>query len=141
MKKVSAKIMKRLIEDIGLDSKVDEFNNILCQWDFIQEWTHTDITEPHIECIEVNGNKIHVECELWDPDLDDYVFCDGGDYEAPNVIELLNKADFYKSYNVYEEAKPIYDSISALIDWNRVSDVLYDLRDSELNHIESSKDQ
>lgn len=112
---------------------VGTFNTILTEWDFIQEWTGTDVTSPHIECIEVDGDKIHVECELWDPDLDDYVFCDGGDFEAPEIVKMLDDVDFNKSFNVYEDAKPIYSAIAQLVDWDKVSDTLYDLVRNELN--------
>lgn len=123
----SLDILKRLTEGVDFSTNLDTFNQILTEWDFIQEWTGTDITSPHIECIEVNGDKIHVECELWDPDLDDYVFCDGGDFEAPEIVKMLNEVDFDRCFNVYEAAKPIYNEVSKLVDWDKVSDVLYDL--------------
>ena len=126
----SLDILKRLTEGVDFSTNLDTFNQILTEWDFIQEWTGTDITSPHIECIEVNGDKIHVECELWDPDLDDYVFCDGGDFEAPEIVKMLNEVDFDRCFNVYEAAKPIYNEVSKLVDWDKVSDVLYDLAEN-----------
>ena len=121
-----------LTEGVDFSSNLDTFNQILTEWDFIQGYTGTDVVDPHIECIEINGDKIHVECELWDPDLDDYVFCDGGDYEAPEIIKMIEEANFDDCFNVYEVAKPIYDKIADLIDWNKISDVLFDLVDSSL---------
>lgn len=122
-----------LTEGITYKDNIDKFNQIIGEWDFIQGYTGGDVLDPHIGSVEINGDKLHIECELWDPDVDDYVFCSGGDFEAPDIITMLNEADFDNCFNVYEVAAPIYKEIEKLIDWNKVSDTLFDLRDNELN--------
>jgi hypothetical protein len=134
MESVSLNIIKKLVEGTEVNSNnVETFNQILTEWDFIQGYTNGDVVDPHIECIEVNGDNIHVECEIWDPDVDDYVFCSGGDFKAPEIISMLDKADFDHCANVYEVAAPIYKEVEKLIDWDKVSNTLFDLRDNELN--------
>lgn len=130
-----------LTEGVTYKENVDKFNQVIGEWDFIQGYTGSDVVDPHIECIDIDGNKIHVECEIWDPDVDDYIFCSGGDFEAPNIIEMLNSADFDNCFNVYEVAAPIYKEVSQLIDWDKVSDTLFDLRDNELNIQEKENNQ
>lgn len=121
-----------LTEDVTYEDNVNTFNQIIGEWDFIQGYTGSDVVDPHIGYIQVNNNTIQVSCEIWDPDVDDYVSCDGGSFEAPEIIASLNKADFDNSFNVYEVASPIYSDISQLIDWDKVSSELFALRDKEL---------
>jgi len=124
MNNISVGIMKSLKEEASFESKVDDFNTACCEWDFIQGWTAGDVTSPHIQGIDIDGNKISVTCELWDPDLDDYLSCDGGTFEAPEIIKLINETDF--GFSIYEASRPIYQDIAALIDWDTVDKTLYD---------------
>ncbi len=116
-----------LTEGVSYEDNVATFNQIIGEWDFIQ-----DVTDPHIAGISVEGNMIGISCEIWDPDVDDYISCDGGDFNAPDIIKMLEEADFDHAFNVYEVARPIYTALSQLVDWDKVSNTLFELRDKEL---------
>lgn len=99
-------------------------NELLGEWDFI-----VDVTDPYISSIDIDGDKISISCELWDPDLDDYVSIDGGEYEAPEIVDMINKADFFQdrdTMSYYNEANDILTAIAQKTDWNAICDKLYD---------------
>lgn len=116
-----------LTENVSYKDSIDTFNQIITEWDFLG-----DVTDPYVSNIVVNGDEIGVTCEFWDPDVDDYISCDGGTFKAPEIVKMLKEVDFNKSSNVYEDARPIFDELNQLVDWNKVSDELYRLRDAEL---------
>lgn len=113
---------------VGNDN-LETFNDILGEWDFIGE-----VTNPYVSGVMIdNGDTIGVSCELWDPDLDDYVSVDGGSYKAPEIVQMINSADFENSFNRYEVARPIVSAIENLVDWDKVSDELYKQVHTEMN--------
>lgn len=129
MKNTSLKIFNKLTEGVDYSNNLDTFNQIITEWDFLG-----DVTDPYVAGVSVDGDKIGVSCELWDPDVDDFVSCDGGEFEAPEIVKMLKEVDFNNTADVYQEARPIYQAISQLIDWDTVSDTLFKLRDEELRN-------
>ena len=133
MKNISINIMKSLTE--GVKSKLERnlkiLNDLCNDWDFIG-----DATDPHICSIGVDGNTISVDCELFHSDLDDYVFYHCGEFEAPEIVNSIKKADLVDDImdtaNNYPIARDILDSISALLDWKTISDILYDEAHKEM---------
>ena len=121
----SLDILKRLTEGVDYSNNLTIFNQILTEWDFIQDYIGQDITDPYLAGVSIDGDKIGVSCELWDPDIDDFVSVSGGDFEAPEIVNAIKNANFDSTADIYAEAKPIYYDISNLIDWNKVSDELY----------------
>jgi hypothetical protein len=121
----SLDILKRLTEGVDYSNNLTIFNQILTEWDFIQDYIGQDITEPYLAGVSIDGDKIGISCELWDPDIDDFVSVSGGDFEAPEIVNAIKNANFDSTADIYAEAKPIYYDISNLIDWNKVSDDLY----------------
>ena len=63
---------------------------ILCgDWDY----RNIDMTEPHLQGIEITDNDILVNCELFSTKLDDYVLCPGGTISDKNIIKKFEDLD------------------------------------------------
>ena len=141
MRNASLKIYNRLTESIDYSDNLGTFNQILTEWDFIQQYTVGDVTSPYISNVTIDGDNITVSCEIWDPDTDDFVSCDGGTFESPEIIKMIKEANFDSTANVYEEAQPIYQALSRFISWDEVSKELYKLRDEELKDMNESVEE
>ena len=124
---MSQAIYNRLTEGRDYSNTVDTFNEIITEWDFLG-----DVTDPYVSGIGINGDDIEISCEMWDPDIDDYIGCDGGTFTAPDIVDMIKKADFNNCDDVYAEARPIFDALCQLVDWDEVSKELYSKRDKEL---------
>ena len=138
MKNISLNIINKLKErvDSKLNRNINIINDLCNDWDFIG-----DATEPHICSIGVDGNSIKVDCELFHPDLDDYVSYYCGEFEAPDIVKSIETADFEDGVSDtsinYRAANDILGSISNLLDWDTISEVLYDEAHKQIRDLES----
>lgn len=115
---------KQVKESDNNNNNLATLNEILGEWDFVS--MTGDVTEPYISYVKINGDKINVTIELWDPVLDDYVSIDGGEYAAPEIVDMINKADF--SDDRYSVADNIATNMYLMLDDNyrKLRDQLYD---------------
>ena len=90
---------------------------ILCgDWDY----RNIDMTEPHLQGIEIIDNDILVNCELFSPKLDDYVLCLGEIISDKNIIKKFEDLDL-------SNKKKVLDFISVInnhINWEEVNENL-----------------
>lgn len=108
---------------MSLKEKIELFNELCGNWDF----RDIDMTEPHLEGIEINENTIKVYCELYSPEFDDYVSCDGGLFKNKWLVSEFNNLDLRDD----EEVIDFINEIEDLIDWDKVSDNLYNQVEKE----------
>lgn len=101
---------------MNLENKQKIFEIICGDWDY----RNIDITNPHLQGIQLVNNKIEISCELFSPDIDDYVSCDGG---TINDIKIINDFENLDLENKNEVLDFISD-IENLIDWDKVSNDL-----------------
>ena len=113
----------------NLQANLKALNELISEWDFVNA-----VTEPYISSIAINGDTIDISCELWDPDLDDYVSIDGGKYKLPEVVDMIRNADYLQDRDdasYYSEARDILTAIEQKIDWDDICKRLYAERDAE----------
>ena len=57
-----------------LENKREIFADKCGDWDY----RNIDMTEPHLQGIDIIQNTIIINCELYSPELDEYLSCEGG---------------------------------------------------------------
>ena len=111
--------LSRLHED-DLKNKVQIFNDILGDWDFIGEPTN-----PYISSVSISGDNVSIGIELWDPDLDDYVSVVGGTYNCPEFVSKLRDTDLNNTYDLYDDCRALLDILTTTLDWKKAQKKLY----------------
>lgn len=87
---------------------------ILCgDWDY----RNIDMTEPHLQGIEITDNDILVNCELFSTKLDDYVLCPGGTISDKNIIKKFEDLDLSNKEKVLDFISVINNHIN----WEEVN--------------------
>lgn len=101
-----------------LENKQKIFTDKCGDWNY----RNIDMTEPHLQSIQIIGNDILISCELFSPEIDDYVSCDGGIINNKDLIIGFRQLDLNKKNNVLE----FISAIENFINWDEVNKKLYD---------------
>ncbi len=107
----------------SINKKLKEFINLCGDWDY----RNIDMTEPHLQGIEITGNDILISCELFSPEVDDYVSCNGGTISDKNVIKKFEDLDLTNKEDVLD----FISVINNYINWEDVNENLSDEIDKE----------
>lgn len=104
------------MDDISKKLKAFE---ILCgDWDY----RNIDMIEPHLQNIEIIDNKILISCELFSPEIDDYVSCYGGIISDDKIIKEFIKLDLMDKEKVLDYMSRIESNVN----WDNANKELYD---------------
>ena len=101
-----------------LENKQKNFTDKCGDWNY----RNIDMTEPHLQSIQIIGNDILISCELFSPEIDDNVSCDGGIINNKDLIIGFRQLDLNKKNNVLE----FISAIENFINWDEVNKKLYD---------------
>ena len=82
----------------SINKKLKEFENLCVDWDY----RNIDMTEPHLQGIEIIDNDILVNCELFSPEVDDYVSCNGGIINDKNIVKKFEDLDLTNKEDVLD---------------------------------------
>ena len=108
----------------SINKKLKEFENLCVDWDY----RNIDMTEPHLQGIEIIDNDILVNCELFSPEVDDYVSCNGGIINDKNIVKKFEDLDLTNKEDVLD----FITVINNYINWEEVNTNLSDEVDKEL---------
>lgn len=108
----------------SINKKLKEFENLCVDWDY----RNIDMTEPHLQSIEIIDNDILVNCELFSPEIDDYVSCNGGIINDKNIVKRFEDLDLTNKEDVLD----FITVINNYINWEEVNTNLSDEIDKEL---------
>lgn len=113
-----------------MKEKLNRFAELCCSWDF----RDIDMTEAHLGSIDINKKKhiIIPSCELYSPDIDDYVSCVGNKIQSKRLVNIFNNLDLNDRY----EVKEFINDIENKIDWKKIEKELYDEIEQEKTRIE-----
>lgn len=99
-----------------IKEKLQKFSDLCGDWDY----RNIDMTNPHIQGIDIEKDNLSISCELFSPKIDDYVSCDGGSFKDKSLIKKFKKLNL-------ENKKAVLNFISSLnnlIDWNKIDNDL-----------------
>lgn len=113
---------------LNVEKKQKIFEIICGDWDY----RNINMTDPHLQSIQIIGNNILINCELFSPDIDDYVFCDGGIISDKSLVKKFKKLDLKKKTDVLE----FMADIESKINWDKVNKNLYDEVSKEKENLE-----
>lgn len=99
-----------------LNRKIEKFNELCGDWDF----RNIDMTQPHLQSIEINGEYLETYCEKFDVDIDDYISCKSGIFFMPDFKDRFNKLDI--DNELYVDL--FINEIDSLIDWDKINEIL-----------------
>lgn len=108
---------------LDLEKKLKVFEVICGDWDY----RNIDMTEPHLQKIDIVQNNLLISCELFSPVIDDYVFCNGGIINDKDLVRNFKKLNF----NNKELVLDFISSIESKINWDKVNHDLYNQVDLE----------
>lgn len=111
-----------------MKNKLEKFTDLCGDWDY----RNIDMTEPHLQSIEIKNNVIEIACEKFSVDVDDYVSCDGGTIKSQKLIDDFTLLDLTKYDDVIEFMKKIENHI----DFSKVEKELDLEEEQELNKLE-----
>ena len=94
------------------------------------------MTEPHLQGIEIIDNDILVNCELFSPEVDDYVSCNGGIINDKNIVKKFEDLDLTNKEDVLD----FIIVINNYINWEEVNKNLSDEIDKELIRADEYED-
>lgn len=97
---------------MNLNERLEIFKEYCGDWDY----RNIDMTLPHIQSIDIVGNNITVEVEMFSTILDDYVSVDGGEFTDSNLVYKFNNLDLDCRNDVWEFMRDIEN----LVDWKKV---------------------
>jgi len=95
-----------------LKEKLNGFAELCGEWDF----RNIDMTEAHLAGIDIVKNAIIPTCEIYSPDIDDYVSCGGNKIQSKRLVNTFKNLDLNNLY----EVKDFIEDIESEIDWNKV---------------------
>ncbi len=113
--------------------KIEDFCYLCGNWDYRK---YDDMTEPHLQAIDIEGDKISTFCELFSPELDDYVSCDSGIFQRKDLVRDFKKLNLSHKTEVLD----FIQQIECLIDWDKVSDVLYEEVENKVEELDDPYD-
>lgn len=91
-----------------MSEKLKLFRDICGDWDY----RSIDMTNPHIQGIDIIQNNIYVRCELFSPEIDDYVSCDGGVISNKKLIKSFEKLNLDNKSDVLKFISKIEDKVN-----------------------------
>lgn len=115
---------------MSFEKKLEKFTDLCGDWDY----RNIDMTEPHLQNIGIiNDNIILISCELFSPEIDDYVSCEGGIISDQNMIKRFIDLDLMNR----EKVLKFISEIENYIDWDKVNKKLSDEVNKEKENINS----
>ena len=111
-----------------MKKKIERFINLCGDWDY----RNIDMTEPHLQSIDIKKNTIQITCEKFSTKLDDYVSCEGGNIKSKNLVDDFTLLDLENKEDVLCFMKQIEDHI----DFSKISKDLELEEQNELNKLE-----
>lgn len=109
---------------LNLNKKLKVFQDICGDWNY----RDIDMTEPHLQGIQIINNNIGISCELFSPKIDEYVSCDGGIINDKKLVKKFKKLDLENKNDVLD----FISNIECLINWDEVSNKLSSEVEEEL---------
>ena len=103
---------------LNLEKKLKVFEVICGDWNY----RNIDMTEPHLQKIDIVQNNLLISCELFSPDLDEYLSCDGGIIKDKKLVKKFKRLNLEKK----DEVLNFISDINSLINWDKVDNDLYD---------------
>jgi len=111
----------------NMSKKLKAFEILCGDWDY----RNTDMTEPHLQNIKIIDDDILISCELFSPEIDDYVSCEGGTISDKNMIKKFEELDLMNR----EEVLSFISEIENHINWDKVNKELYSEIEKEKENI------
>lgn len=99
-------------DSIDLNDKLEMFRDFCGDWDY----RNIDMTLPHLQSIDIVGDTISVEIEMYSTILDDYVSVDGGDFTDINLVNKFNNLNLDCREDVWE----FMEDVENLVDWKKM---------------------
>lgn len=115
-----------------IEKKFEQFNNYYSDWDYRK---NIDMTEPHIQSINIKKDTIEIYCEKFSTEMDDYISCDGGTLQDKTLVKRFKKLDLSK----YEKVLDFMSAIDSKINWDKVTNDLDS--EEEKNNISIEKNE
>lgn len=112
----------------NISKKLKAFEILCGDWDY----RNIDMTEPHLQNIEIIDNDILISCELFSPEIDDYVSCDGGIISDKNIVNKFKDLDLMSR----EKVLSFISEIENHIYWDKITKSLYDEVEKEKGEVE-----
>ena len=100
-----------------IKEKLQKFSELCGDWDY----RNIDMTDSHIQGIDIEKDTLLIYCELFSPKLDEYVSCLGGTIKDVSLIKKFKKINLKKKVEVLD----FISTINNLIDWYKVDKDLY----------------
>lgn len=101
-----------------LKNKVDKFNELCGDWDY----RNIDMTDSHLQGINIKKGLIETFCEKYSTALDEYVMCDSEVLDNKKLINDFNLLDLSNMEHVLDFMR----EIESHIDFNNVDKILND---------------
>lgn len=118
----------------NMSKKIKKFEILCGDWDY----RNIDMTEPHLQNIEIIDNAILISCELFSPEIDDYVSCDGGIINDKNMINKFKDLDLMNR----EKVLSFIREIENYINWDKVNKELsFEIEKEKKNIILNDSDE
>lgn len=117
---------------MSLKEKLQKFSELCGDWDY----RNIDMTDSHIQRIDIEKDDISISCELFSTERDDYVSCDGGTFKDKSLISKFKKLNLNKQEDVLD----FISSLNNLVDWNKVDNDLNKEIEIERKNIDSVVD-
>lgn len=117
---------------MNLKEKLQKFSELCGDWNY----RNIDMTDSHIQRIDIEKDNISISCELFSTERDDYVSCDGGTFKDKSLISKFKKLNLNKQEDVLD----FISSLNNLVDWNKVNNDLNKEIEIERKNIDSIVD-
>ena len=101
---------------MNIKNKLQKFSELCGDWDY----RNIDMTNSHIQGINIEKNRLSISCELFSPEIDDYVSCDGGTFTNKSLIKRFKNLNLNKQEDVLD----FISSLNDLVDWGKVDIIL-----------------
>lgn len=113
--------------------KMEKFAELCGDWDYRK---NIDMTEAHLQSIDIDEDSITINCEKYSTDLDDYIFCEAGNVIDKKLVHIFHALDLSKREDVLNFISKVEDHI----DFNKVSDELYSKEQKELSNLDKEQE-
>lgn len=110
-----------------LNNKCKKFTELCGDWDY----RNIDMTDAHLEGIEIKYRMIKIFGERFDVDLDDYIMCLAGRINNQEYIRNFIELDLENREQVLE----FMTSLEDCVDWKKVEHNLDTIKENELKEI------
>lgn len=120
---------------MNIKNKLQKFSELCGDWDY----RNIDMTNSHIQGINIEKNRLSISCELFSPEIDDYVSCDGGTFTNKSLIKRFKNLDLNKQEDVLD----FISSLNDLVDWEKVDIILnkeVELESKKIDFVDDSDD-